>query len=158
MDGLGYACALLLAGVFVWAGAAKLARPAATAAGFTALGVPGGAAARAVPLLELAVAAVLLAAPRPGAIVALVMLGAFTVVVARAVRSGLREPCNCFGAARADPVSWADVVRNVMLAGVSLLSMAASRPVVPSAPAVAGAAGVFACGYVALRAVRRHRG
>lgn len=155
MDGLGYACALLLAALFVWAGAAKLARPAATAAGFTALGVPAGATvARAMPFVELAVAATLLAAPRPGAIVAVLLLTVFSAFLARAVLSGIHAPCNCFGTARADPVSWADVARNAMLAGLAVAGLGAPRPAVPGAAAVALVAGVSACGYLVLRTLR----
>ena len=158
VDGLGYACALLLAGLFVWAGAAKLARPKATAAGFTALGVPAGATvARAVSFVELAVAATLLATPRAGAGVALVLLTAFTAFLARAVLSGIRAPCNCFGTGRADPVSWADVVRNVMLIAVAVVGLGAPDPAVPRPAAVAAAVGAFASGYLIVRTLRERR-
>ena len=159
MDGLGYACALWLAGVFVWAGTAKLARPAAMATSFTALGVPAApGVARAVPVVELLVAVALLAAPRAGALGALALLVPFTAVLVRAVAAGSQAPCNCFGASRAEPVSWADVARNVMLAGLALAGLGASRPVVPGAGAVTVAAVAFACGYAVLRALRRRRG
>lgn len=155
MDGLGYACALVLAGVFVWAGAAKLARPAQTAAGLVTLAVPGGrSVARAVPFVELAVAAILLAAPRAGAVLAVVMLAAFTAFLARAVRSGVRTPCNCFGTSRVDPVSWADVVRNMMLIASAVVTIGAARPVVPRPGAGAAAAGAVALGYLLLRTLR----
>ena len=155
MSGFGYACALLLAGLFVWAGAAKLARPAATATSFVALGVPAaGATARAVPVVELVVAVALLAAPRAGALGAVAMLVPFTAVLVAAVRAGSETPCNCFGAVRTEPVSWADVVRNVMLAGLAVPALTVPLPVAPDAGAAALAAALFACGYLALRVLR----
>ena len=156
MDGLGYACAVLLAAVFVRAAAAKLARPAATVAGFTALGVPAAPlSARAVPLVELATAAALLAAPRVGAVVGLFLLAVFTGLLARAVRTGTQAPCNCFGAARADPVSWVDLVRNALLGGLAVLATAAPRPVVPRPAGAAVVLAAFLAGVALLAAARR---
>ena len=158
MDGLGYACALVLAGVFVRAGAAKLARPGATATGFAALGVPGpGVLARAVPLVELLAAVGLAAAPRAGGAVALVALAGFSVVLARGLRAGSTAPCNCFGAARADPVSSVDIVRNALLAVLALLALGAPGPAVPGPLAVVVAVSASAGGWLALAALR-HRG
>lgn len=156
MEGLGYACAVLLAAVFVRAGAAKLARPAATASTFVALGVPrAGAAARAVPVVELVVAVALIAAPRAGAVGALGLLLPFTAVLLVAVRSGSATPCNCFGTARADPVSKVDVVRNAGLSVLAALALTAPEPVAPEPGAVAAAAGIFAAGWGVLSALRR---
>lgn len=158
MHGLGYACALVLAGVFVRAGAAKLARPAATSTGFAALGLPGaGVLARAVPITELAVALCLVAAPRPGGVAALVALSGFSVALARALRSGTTVPCNCFGAARADPVSAADVVRNALLAVLALAALGAPGPTLPGPPAVLAATAAAGAGCLALAALRRRR-
>ena len=158
VDGLGYAAALVLAAVFVRAGAAKLARPATTATSFVALGVPAaGFAARAVPVVELLVAVALLAAPRAGALGALALLIPFTAVLARAVRTGSQAPCNCFGAARVDPVSAVDVVRNVLLAALALTAVTATTPVVPGAPAVVVAV-VASAGGLALLSTLRTRG
>jgi uncharacterized membrane protein YphA (DoxX/SURF4 family) len=155
MDGLGYACAVLLAAVFVRAGAAKLARPAATATTFAALGVPrSGVAARAVPVVELLVAAALLAAPRAGATGALALLVPFTAVLARAVSNGSQTPCNCFGTARADPVSSTDVVRNVLLAVLAVAALAAPRPTAPSPAAALVSLVAFAGGLAILRRTR----
>ena len=158
MDGLGYVSAVLLAGVFVLAGAAKLARPAATVTSFVALGVPAArAVARVVPFVELLVAAALLAAPRWGAIAALALLAPFTAVLSRAVAGGSQTPCNCFGTARAEPVSWVDVVRNIMLGALAGVSLTAAEPVVPSLAAVVSAASVFAAGQIALTRLYRRQ-
>lgn len=156
MKGLGYACAVLLAAVFVRAGAAKLARPRETATSFVALGVPAaGPAARAVPVVELLVAATLLAAPRAGAIGALFLLAPFTAVLAGAVRRGSDTPCNCFGAARAEPVSVVDVVRNVLLGALALGAATAVRPMAPDTGAILTACLAFAAGFGILALCRR---
>ncbi len=98
MATFGYACAFVLAVVFAQAAVLKALRPADTTAGFAALGVPGAPVmARVVPLVELGVALLLLWAPRVGGVAALVVLGVFSVVLARAIRSGVRAGCNCFG-------------------------------------------------------------
>lgn len=156
MDGLGYVCALLLAGVFVRAGAAKLVRPVPTAAGFAALGVPAAAtAARAVPLVELVVAVALLAAPRIGAGSALVLVLGFSALLARALTAGVAAPCNCFGTARADPVSAVDLVRNAMLGAAASVALTAARPERPGTWAVVAALAAFGAGAAALAALRR---
>ena len=155
MDGLGYASALALAAVFVRAAAAKLARPATTATSFVSLGVPAARiAARAVPVVELLVAVALLAAPRAGALGALGLLIPFTAVLARAVRSGSPAPCNCFGAARVDPVSAVDIARNVLLAALALAAVTATTPVVPGLPAVVATVVASACGLALLSTLR----
>lgn len=155
MEGFGYACGVALAAVFVIAGGAKAARPAQTAAGFIALGLPAAATlARLVPLSELVVAAVLLAAPRPGGIAALVLLAAFSALVGRALRRGVAAPCNCFGAARGDPLSTLDLVRNAALAGLGAAAMIAGRPVAPGVPAAAAVLAAVGAGALGLRAAR----
>ena len=155
VDGLGYASALVLAAIFVRAAAAKLARPGSAATSFVALGIPAaGLAARAVPVVELLVAVTLLAAPRAGALGALALLIPFTAVLARAVRSGSHAPCNCFGAARVDPVSAVDIVRNVLLAALALTAITATRPVVPGPAAFVAIVAASACGLALLSTLR----
>jgi uncharacterized membrane protein YphA (DoxX/SURF4 family) len=155
VDGLGYACAVLLAAVFMRGGAAKLARPAQAATSFVALGVPAAAtAARAVPVVELLVAVALLATPRAGAIAALALLLAFTAALARAVQAGSQAPCNCLGAAHTDPVSAVDIVRNVLLLTLALAGVTAPAPVVPGPPAVVVAVVAAACAVGLLSKLR----
>lgn len=156
IDGFAYACAVLLAAVFVVAGAAKLARPAETVAGFSALGLPAARVlGRAVPLAELAVAVTLLALPAAGGASALVLLTVFTAVLVRAIRSGTTAPCNCFGAAAATPVSGADVARNAALAALAVAALDAGGPVVPSLPAAGLLAAASLAGLALLRRARR---
>jgi uncharacterized membrane protein YphA (DoxX/SURF4 family) len=158
MAGLPYACALVLAAVLVWAGAAKLARPATTAASFEALGVPAPRAlARAVPVAELALSAALLAAPRPGAAASLAVLAAFTAVLARALARGTTAGCACFGSPSAEPVSASDLVRNGLLAALALTALAAP-PTDPSLPSPAAATVVLVATAAGAALVRVSRG
>jgi uncharacterized membrane protein YphA (DoxX/SURF4 family) len=135
---VGYCLAVFLAGVFVVAAAAKARTPRATATTFRRLGVPAAdVAARAVPVVELLVATVLLAAPRAGAVGALVLLVAFTAVLARAVAGGVDVSCGCFGMASSAPVTPVTLLRNVFLvAAASCASVFAPAPAVPSFAAV----------------------
>lgn len=155
VDGFGYSCALVLAAVFVRSGSSKLADPQGTARSFSALGVPAaGAAARIVAPLELALAVLLLALPRAGGVAALALLGGFSAVLARAVRSGSTAPCNCIGSSKVDPVSWADIVRNAML---GLLGIAALIPTAPVMPTPVEALAVAAIVVTGSRVPRRYR-
>lgn len=156
MAGLGYTCALVLAAVFVRAAVAKAVRPAETAAGFAALEVPAPpVTSRVVPAVELVLAIVLLAAPRAGGGAALVLLAAFSAFVGRALHRGVSVPCNCFGSARAEPVSRIDLLRNLFLGGLAVAALIPTEPLLPE-PWEAGAAFVVIGGGVtALRAARR---
>jgi uncharacterized membrane protein YphA (DoxX/SURF4 family) len=125
MQLVGFLCALLLALVLVWAAAAKLARPAVTTASFRALGLPlPGALAWGVPALELVVATFLVAIPPAGAAAAVVILVVFSAVLARALRAGTTTSCSCFGSARTDPITPADLVRNALLIGLAVVAIA----------------------------------
>ena len=157
MGDLGAAAAIALAVIFTWAGAAKIARPQSTAASFSALGLPYAATlALGVPIFELAAAALLIVVPVPGATVALLLLGAFSVVLAQALRAGVAAGCACFGSARTDPISPLDLVRNAMLGVLGVAALAASGWPDPWA-----ALAVFALvlvGGAGLRVARRRRG
>lgn len=156
VDAFGYLCALVLGAVFVRSGSSKLADPHGTARSFIALGVPAAPVlARIVPPLELALAVVLLAAPRAGGVVALVLLGGFSAILARAVRAGSTAPCNCIGSSSVDPVSWADIVRNAMLGLLGIAALAPTAPVVPTAVEVLAVALVVVTGSRLLRRCRR---
>lgn len=118
---VGYACALTLSMVFVWAAVGKLRRVEETRKAFAALGVPkSAAAARVVPVAELLVAAVLVAVPTVGGAVAFGSLLVFNLILVRALRKGVRTPCNCFGSASAKPVSQREPLRNFGLMALSV--------------------------------------
>ena len=110
--------------VFVWAAVGKLRRVEETRTGFAALGVPkSAAAARVVPIAELMVAAVLVAVPSVGGAVAFGSLLAFNLILVRALRTGVRTPCNCFGSASTEPVSRREPLRNVGLMALSVTAV-----------------------------------
>lgn len=154
--GTGYAAAVVLAAVFVRAATAKLARRDDTVGTFAALGLPAaGVLAWGVPAGELLLAATLLAAPRAGGAGALVVLVAFSAVLARAVRAGITAPCACFGTAATRPVSSADLLRNGLLGLLAAWALLTSRPVVPDPAAAAVVAAAVVSGYGVLAAWRR---
>jgi len=156
-SGSAYLAGLVLATVLVLAAAGKLARPAATVSAFGALRVPrAGAAARVVPVAELAVAVLLIAAPRAGGVAAFVLLGVFSTFLVRVLRAGIRAPCRCFGAVREAPVSASDLLRNAMLAALAVTAAGASGPRSPSAGAFALVAAAVGAGLAALRFARDH--
>ncbi len=158
MSGFGYACAVVLAAVFVRAAVAKGVQPRETVAGFTALRVPRPeATARAVPAAELTLAVVLLAVPRAGGVAALALLAAFSVMLGGALRRGVSAGCNCFGAARVDPVSDVDLLRNGLLALLALAALLAPAPRLPGPGAIAAAAGIVGAALALLRTARRRR-
>ena len=107
---------VLLGAVFVVAGVLKLSASRQWRTQAADLGVPGVVAA-ALPIVELVVGALLIAqlARRAAAIVAAVLLLAFSVVLIVRLVQGRRPPCACFGALSAKPIGWGNVVRNAVL-------------------------------------------
>jgi len=130
---LGTTAAVVLAAVFAWAGAAKLGQPAATAEGFSQLGLPRPRMlARLVPGLELLLAVALVAAPAVGGGAALVLLAGFSVVLVQALHRGVPVRCACFGQPGGPPLSWVDLVRNGLLGTLAALALTAG--LTPGAP------------------------
>lgn len=117
--------ALALAAVMVRAAVAKLGSRQETADDFASLGlVAAGPLAVIVPILELAVAVLLVVAPGWGGVVAAALLTAFTAVLARVLRrpEGLAPSCACFGGASRSPLSWRHLVRNGTLLALALVA------------------------------------
>jgi uncharacterized membrane protein YphA (DoxX/SURF4 family) len=117
---------VLLGAVFVLSGITKLAAMHQWRSQAADLGVHSSVA-RALPVAELAIGALLIAqiARRPLAIVAGVLLAAFTTLLVVRLSQGRRPPCACFGALSSKPISWASVTRNaafMILAVVVALS------------------------------------
>ncbi|MDQ4132998.1 MAG: hypothetical protein M3179_07265 [Actinomycetota bacterium] len=126
MPVVGLVCAWVLAALFVWAGAAKLARPRLTAVGFRSLGVPApDALARIVPATELLLAVLLVATPPIGGLTALVLLAGFSVMLARALRAGVTTGCACFGTTPSRPMSRRDLLRNAAFAVLAVAAVLA---------------------------------
>jgi len=155
-----YAGAVGLAAVFAWAGAAKAVAPQRTKRTFASLGLPA-ALATVVPVLELGLAAGLVLAPGVAAWAALVMLVAFTALLAKVVVRGEAVACGCFGSARPEPVSFVDLVRNGLLIAVAAaVAVGGTDADVPGLAAVITASGLGATGLlvVALADLKRRTG
>ena len=118
---MAWAAGAVVGVVLIVAGAAKLTSKQWPVQA-DALGVPRGAA-RALPILELAIGVALVAGIRLAGIAAVALIGAFTVFLVVALRRGVKAPCACFGAFSTRPVTWWSVVRNVVLIGLAVLSL-----------------------------------
>lgn len=161
MEGIASASALVLCVVFAVAGVAKLARPGDTRASFGGLGVPAPrASAVVVPVVELALAVALVARPAVAGWGAVALLAAFSVAIAVAVGRGVEAPCSCFGTARHEPVSSAELVRNALLGALAIVATGADgRAGWPGLPEVVLVTVAVALGRVGLAVIDfRRRG
>jgi uncharacterized membrane protein YphA (DoxX/SURF4 family)/peroxiredoxin len=112
---------LLLAVVFLLAGAAKFADPAGTRQALRDFGLPRLIATPMVlllPLLEIAVSVALVPASLAwyGAWGALALLTIFLIAVGVAMLRGRKPDCHCFGQLHSSPVGRQTLLRNVVLA------------------------------------------
>lgn len=113
--------------VFLVAGGSKVAAGRRWPAQAVALGVPR-AVAPVVPWVELVVGALLVAdvwRPWP-AVVALVMLVAFTAVIAWQLANGRRPACACFGAWSASPIGPGHLARNGAFVALAIAAIVAA--------------------------------
>jgi uncharacterized membrane protein YphA (DoxX/SURF4 family) len=80
-----------------------------------------------VPWFEIALGAVLVAQVDrvAAAVVALLVLVAFTALIVRRLAQGQHPPCACFGAWSAKPLGWTHVVRNVALMAIAAVAIVA---------------------------------
>jgi len=154
-EGLASAAAILLAGLFAVAAVAKTVRHAATVESFRSLGLVGPEALGwLVPAGELFTAGLLIVVPVAGAGASVLLLVAFSVVLVRALRSGLAVDCACFGAIADGQISPLDVVRNVGLIALAHLALFAPSPVVVEAVALGFVAVVMLIAAFTLRSAR----
>jgi len=112
---------LLLAAVFLLAGASKLLDPLGLRKALRGFGLPPALARPMVvllPVLELAVAGALIPARLAwyGARGALALLAVFMIAVGIAMIRGRKPDCHCFGQLHSAPVGWPTLVRNAVLA------------------------------------------
>lgn len=126
MDVLAVVASTALGAIFLFAGASKVAGRQQWVGQAVDLGVPRQVAAL-VPWFEIVLGAVLIVriAPLLAAVVALAVLLVFTVLIAWQLRRPDRPPCACFGSWSTAPLSFGDVVRNVVLmtiAGVAAVA------------------------------------
>jgi uncharacterized membrane protein YphA (DoxX/SURF4 family) len=123
MDTVSTIAAIVLGAVFVIAGASKIASGRGWPVQARGLGAPE----RLIPLipwLELVIGAGLVTriAPIFFAVVAAVVLVAFTTLIVLRLREGQHPPCACFGTWSARPLGTGHVVRNVVLIILAVLS------------------------------------
>jgi peroxiredoxin/uncharacterized membrane protein YphA (DoxX/SURF4 family) len=115
---------LVLAGVFGLAGVTKLADLPGSRSAMRNFGVPerfSGPAGLALPLVELAVAVMLLpkASAWWAALIGMVLLLAFIVGIGYNLAMGRTPDCHCFGQVYSEPVGKPTLVRNAILAALA---------------------------------------
>lgn len=118
---------LCLAMVFSVAAVGKLRNLGAFKKSLNAMGVPprlGSAVAGTVPLIEAAVAIMLIIprTARAGSFLAFNLLLVFTAVISKSLSSDSRAPCLCFGEGNSVPISLRTLLRNLILLTVSVAS------------------------------------
>lgn len=114
-----FVAGVVLGAVFVTSGLLKVRDPSWPAAA-RAFGTPAGLVP-VVPWVELAVGVATAAGFAAGAIGALVLLAAFSALIAVHLLRHDAVPCACFGRASTRPVRPAHLVRNAVLAGLAVV-------------------------------------
>ena len=104
---------VILGGVFIISGVTKMIAIQQWRAQAAELGV-SGLVVVGLPYAELGIGALLVAqiARRPVAIIAGVVLVAFTTLLAVRLSQGRRPPCACFGGLSSKPIGWTNIARN----------------------------------------------
>ena len=125
MSAASFVAAVVLGGVFVVAGASKLAAGDAWPQQARELGAPAATIAP-IPWVEMVVGALLVVQLFEPfvALVAIALLLAFSVVIVLRLREGRRPPCACFGAWSARPIGPWHLVRNGGLVVLAVLALA----------------------------------
>ncbi len=120
---------LTLSAVLLTSGVAKLRDRRATQDAFIALRVPAvvpaGPSARALPWVEIVLAVLLLVTPAGlawvSAVAVLLLMLAYTALIARALRFDEPVTCSCFGSIGRHDVGPQTLGRNILLSGLSAL-------------------------------------
>jgi methylamine dehydrogenase accessory protein MauD len=121
---------LILAIVFMTAAYAKLIDLRGAREGLSAFGIPNwiaGPLSVILPVCEVVTAALLLVLPWVGSVVALSLLGTFTVFVAVNLIRGKRPSCNCFGNVTAAPISERTLLRNGLFLALAIATVSHER-------------------------------
>ncbi|HEU4421785.1 MAG TPA: MauE/DoxX family redox-associated membrane protein [Pilimelia sp.] len=147
---------LMLAAIFAVAALAKLVDRADFRRALREFGAPArlvGPLAVVVPLMELGVAAglVLPGAAWWAAVAAVVMLLAFTAVIAVSLARGRAPDCNCFGRLSASTVGRKSILRNALFAAAAV-AMVGAGPARVGRSAVAWVGNLSAAQQVGLAA------
>lgn len=123
---------LVLAGIFVLSGVAKLVDRAGSLQAMLDFGLPNAVAPAlglSLPVAELAASLALL--PRPtawwGAFGVLALLLAFGIGIGYNLARGKRPDCHCFGQLHSTPIGWQTLARNGVLALVAGFILVAGR-------------------------------
>lgn len=126
MNDVSWASAAIVGVVFVWAGVSKLQARGQWQIQAGNLGAPVWAA-KPLPYLELVLGTALVLGRWQVVAVpaALVLLGAFTALIARNLVVGRRPPCACFGVRSVRPISWFSVARNFVFMALLLVALLA---------------------------------
>ena len=126
MDAVGIVASIVLGAVFLLAGASKIAAGASWPRQARELGAPAFVAPI-VPWVEIVIGALLVSqiARTVVAIAAIVVLVAFTALIALRLAQGKRPACACFGTWSAKPIGPVDVVRNLALIALAVVALAA---------------------------------
>ena len=121
---LGLVASTLLGIAFLVAGGSKIAAGPQWPVQALGLGAPR-AVVPVLPYVELVIGALLVVGlARPFAVIAaLLLLVAFTVLIAKLLRAGRRPPCACFGAWSAKPLGPGHIARNAALIALSILAL-----------------------------------
>jgi hypothetical protein len=124
VDTVGRIAAVLLGAVFVVAAVSKIVAGTAWVTQARELGAPTPVAT-ALPGVELVLGALLvagIAAPIP-AVLAALLLVAFSVAIARQLVDGRHPPCACFGAWSQRPLGEGHLLRNAVLIVLALIAI-----------------------------------
>jgi uncharacterized membrane protein YphA (DoxX/SURF4 family) len=124
MEVVGIVAGVVVGLALVWAGVLKLVEGPAWLKQAADMDVPRPIAV-VVPYVEIVVGVPLalhLFPPWP-AVAALVMLGAYTVLIVRRIADGSRPPCACFGSKSKRPLGAYHVVRNLVLIAVAVVAL-----------------------------------
>jgi uncharacterized membrane protein YphA (DoxX/SURF4 family) len=140
---------LLLAALFLLAGAGKLADPGSTRGAAAELGVPRRlvpAIAPTLPLIELGLAAALIdgATARVAAIGAGVLLAAFSGALGVALARGRRPACRCFGPLTRTAAGPGELARDVAMLAFAVIAAVLGPGAPPPGGGLAG--GLLAVG------------
>jgi len=118
------AASIIVGAVFLIAGGSKIAAGPQWPVQARGLGAPA-VLIPIVPWVEIAIGALLVVqfGRRPGAVAALVVLTAFTALIAGQLARGRRPPCACFGAWSAKPLGAGHLARNGALIVLGVLAL-----------------------------------
>jgi uncharacterized membrane protein YphA (DoxX/SURF4 family) len=124
---IAFIAGLIVAGLFVWSGVAKLVDVPATntaIAELTRRRVPRyGAATLVVAELMTALCLVIPATRRIGCVLSIGLLAIFSTVIAARLREGVAPVCQCFGSRNAQPISSINLIRNAAIGVLTIVAL-----------------------------------